>query len=423
MKEDFLHYIWKFKKFNITSLLSTNNETIDVISVGEHNYNSGPDFLNAKLRIGGQLWAGNVEIHLKSSDWYLHKHETDENYKNIILHIVWHDDAEIFLPNDQIVPTLVLKDYVHLGVLNSYKLLLSGIKQFINCEGSIGSVDEFVKDHWLERLYFKRLEDKTQWIEDTLRQTKGDWEGVLFVMLMRNFGLKVNKEAFESIAASINFSIVRKLRAKPFQLEALFFGLAGFMKLECSDAYFLELQETYRFIKHKFSFEENAVIPPMFYKLRPNNFPTIRLSQIASLYADRENLFSRLMEARDPEAIYALFNIKASGYWNTHYTFGKTCKESPKRITKTFVDLIIINTVIPLRFYYAASKGESDEKLILNLISSLKPERNTIVSNFKQLGIPVNNSMHSQALVELFNTYCSKNKCLHCAIGNRLIKQ
>ncbi|WP_452221148.1 DUF2851 family protein [Lacinutrix salivirga] len=421
MQEDFLHYIWKYKKFTTTHLQTTNYEVVTLLTVGSHNHNTGPDFFNAQLKINEQLWAGNVEIHVKSSDWFLHNHETDANYDNVILHVVWEHDTPIFRKDNTEIPTLELKEYVSAKALTNYNALFNSTPTWINCEAKFPQTEDFILEHWLERLYIERLERKSLEIEAMLKHSKNDWEAVLFKLLTKNFGLKVNKEAFLSIAESIEFSIIRKLQSHPIQLEALLLGQANLLTEAIEDAYYVELNREYTFLKQKFNLNNSHITPIQFFRLRPSNFPTIRLSQLASVYTQNQNLFSQIINTETLEDFYKLFTVKTSAFWESHYTFSKTSKFQIKTTTKSFIELLLINTILPIKFSYAKYNGKSINDSILNLLRAVKPENNSIVNKFNTLK-PINHSaLQSQALLELKTNYCDKNKCLECAIGSTIL--
>lgn len=421
MQEDFLHYIWQHKKMSVAHLKTTQHEALEIVSVGQHNTNSGPDFFNAQLKIADQLWAGNVEVHVKSSDWFVHNHETDQAYDNVILHVVWEHDTEIFRKNNSIVPTLELKEVVDKTVLLNYSKLLSAKDKWINCEADFAEVAPFVLESWLERLYIERLERKSETIEKLLQDSKNNWEAVLFKMLAKNFGLKVNGEAFFSMANAVDFQIIRKLQNNQSTLEALFFGLTGLLDQDIQEPYFLVLQKEYRYLKRKYNLHDTEVVPIQFFRLRPQNFPTIRLSQLAKLYHLHSSLFSQIMEVSSLKTIYKLFQVSTSVFWETHYSFGKVSKPSNKKTTKAFVDLLIINTIIPLKFAYARHQGKDVNDFLLELIQQIPSEKNSIVSAFNKIKKVSHTAMQSQALIQLKTTYCDKNQCLKCAVGNALI--
>ncbi|WP_340155965.1 DUF2851 family protein [uncultured Winogradskyella sp.] len=421
MQEDFLHYIWKHKAFNSALLKTTKADVVSISQLGQHNHNAGPDFFNAQLHIGDQLWAGNVEIHIKSSDWYVHNHETDKAYDNVILHVVWEHDTEIFRQDNSEIPTVELKHYVDLNLIHNYQKLLQS-KSWINCESSFPVIDDFLISNWLERLYIERLERKSETIQHLLIESNNDWEAVLFKMLLKNFGLKVNGESFASLSNSIDFSIVRKLQNDVLDLEALLFGQANLLfDKTIEDAYCIDLNHRYGFLKQKFKLSNQGVVPLQFFRLRPPNFPTIRLSQFANLYSLEQNLFSKVMQFNTKDEFYKFFNLGVTSYWSTHYTFSKSSKAFKKLLTKSFIDLLIINTLIPLKFSYAKAQGKSSEDDLFQLIKEIKIENNSIVSKFLDLKPLDKNALNSQALLQLKKEYCDKNKCLQCAVGNSLI--
>tara|TARA_R100000935_G_C2838921_1_gene169853 strand:- start:1009 stop:2292 length:1284 start_codon:yes stop_codon:yes gene_type:complete len=424
MQEEFLHFIWKYKKFDIGKARTTNNLNLFILDFGNHNHSSGPDFLNAKVEIDHQLWAGNVEIHIKSSDWYLHRHETDPNYDNVILHVVWEDDIEVFRKDNSTIPTLELKKLVHPDSLQNYKsLLLNGSKKWINCEKDFHFFDDFTMKNWLERVYFERLEKKSIKIAEMLKFTENNWEEVLFKLLFRNFGLKLNGDSFESIANSINFKVIQKLGSSPFKMEALFFGQAGLLNKDVDNVYFNSLKSEYQFLKKKYNLDESTVISPHFFRLRPDNFPSIRLSQLSQLYSNIPHLFSEVIKIKNKKEFYSLFNSSTSEFWETHYTFKKEHKGRKKKLTQNFIDLLIINTIVPFKYSYLKEIGNEEAIEILNLVEQVDQEKNSIVENFNLLrSKTATNSAHSQALVQLKTEYCDKNACLQCGLGVKLIR-
>ncbi len=421
MQEDFLHYLWKHKKIEILNLKTVEQEKVELINAGEHNHNGGPDFFNARLKIGGQDWAGNVEIHMKSSDWFVHNHETDNNYDNVILHVVWEHDAEVHRKDNSVIPTLELNEFVNKEALGNYQKLFDKTKKWINCANDFETIGHFTMNNWLDRLYFERLERKSKAINDILKQSKNNWEAVLFKLLAKNFGLKVNGDAFFSIANSFDFSIVRKQQSRLSSLEALFFGQANVLNQDMQEPYYLELQREYEFLRQKFGLTNNGVVPLQFFRLRPVNFPTIRLSQLANLYHLHQNVFSKIIEAKTKEEIYDVFSVGTSEFWENHYTFNKQSKTSKKRMAKTFVDLLIINTIVPLKFSYAKCQGQSAEDDVVGLMQQMTSEKNGIVDAFNVLKPISNTALQSQALIQLKTEYCDKNKCLQCAIGSEIL--
>jgi hypothetical protein len=422
MKEDFLHYLWKFKKFDILNLKTFDGEQITIVNVGQYLELAGPDFFNAQIVIGAQKWAGNVEIHLKSSDWYVHHHERDAAYENVILHVVWEHDTEIFRSNNTEIPVLELKKYVEKAIINDYQSLMTP-KSWIFCENQLKDIDEFTIGNWQERLFFERLERKSKPIFELLQQTNHDWEAVLFCLLAKNFGLNTNGEIFLKIAQSIPFSIMRKESFEVENLEALLLGTAGLLDSEKEDNYFKDLKFRYFYLLHKYQLEIKIVEPVQFFKHRPDNFPTIRLSQLANLYHSQQNLFSKISTSTSVKSISESFEISASDYWQNHYQFDKESPKKKKKLSKSFIDLIVINTIIPLQFAYAKSQGKENSEDLIQLLNEVSPEKNAIMDKFISFGIKSENAFETQSLLQLKNEYCNKSRCLECVIGMELLKK
>ncbi|PID71374.1 MAG: hypothetical protein CR985_00040 [Flavobacteriales bacterium] len=422
MQEQFLHYIWNLKLCNTQQLATVNNEQIIVKSAGEHNTTkSGPDFFNAKIAIGGQLWAGNVEIHVKSSDWYLHNHQMDENYDAVILHVVWEYDAQIFRSDNTAIPTLCLKDYVPESLIKNYQELMYN-DRYIYCEKSILDVDNFLLNNWLEKLYIQRLAEKATLAEELLKTHNNDYEAVLFLLLAKNFGLNVNGQAFFYMLRDVDFSIIRKLRNQSVQLEALLFGRANLLNDVLENNYYNQLQEEYKFIQKKFNLKENLHISVDFFRLRPNNFPTIRLAQLAALYGKHQQLFSEIINTQKIFDYYKLFKIQPTEFWQNHYSFTSPSKKSNKYLSKSFIDLLLINTIIPLKFSYLKSIDRLNLDELFQTVTAIKSENNSVIARFNEFGIKTNNALESQAVIQLKNKYCNKKRCLQCDIGNDILR-
>ncbi len=401
MKEDFLHYVWQYKKFDFSNLTTVSGEELTIVNIGQYLKQSGPDFFNAQIVIGNQKWAGNVEIHLKSSDWYLHNHENDDHYNNVILHVVWEHDTPI---------------------LNQY-LSLSTPKSWIYCENQIESVDGFVFDNWQERLFFERLERKAIPTEELLQETDNDWEAVLFYMLAKNFGLNTNGEIFLKMAKSIPFSIIRKESFEVRNLEALLFGKVDLLPMDAEDFYGKDLQSRSTYITQKHRLKKIFIEPVQFFKHRPDNFPTIRLAQLAMLYHKQQNLFSKIVTTHSLDDFYKLFDVGVSSYWENHYQFEKESPKKKKQFSKSFIDLLIINTIVPFQFAYAKSQGKEISEQLLQLMQTIAPEKNIIIEKFSNFGVTAKNAYATQSLLQLKKDYCNQSKCLQCAIGIQLLKQ
>ncbi len=425
MNEELLHYLWKYEKFDFSNLRTTSLLPVIIQRVGDHNeMHSGPDFFNAQLIIDNQRWVGNVEVHIKSSDWYVHHHENDPAYDNVILHVVWEDDIEIFRKDNSVIPALQLKDYIDDSLLLRYqRLFQSKDKSWVQCEKQLSEVSDFTIFNWQERLYLERLEQKSVLISELLETSSNDWEAVLFKLLAKNFGLKINSEAFLSLANSFDFSILRKCSVHQKETEALFYGQANLLDADSDVLYVQELIGYYEFLKNKFGLTNQGVFPFHFFRLRPANFPTIRISQLANLYFKNRQLFIKIIQTKELDSFYELFNISASDFWKTHYTFSKESPGRNKTLSKSFIHLILINTVIPLKFVYAKSQGKDISEEILALISQLPAEKNTITDNFSNFGVVIEDALHSQSMIQLKNNYCDQKACLKCAIGNYLLNR
>ncbi|MQP53050.1 MULTISPECIES: DUF2851 family protein [unclassified Flavobacterium] len=422
MKEDFLHHVWQHKKFAVTQLKTTTGESIQILNSGQYLQLAGPDFFNAQLIIGNQKWAGNVEIHLKSSDWYVHNHEKDSNYDSVILHVVWEYDTPIFRNDNSEIPTLELKEFVTLSDLHKYQSLLAQ-KSWIYCENEICTIDDFIFKNWQERLYFERLERKATEISLLLEELNNDWEAVLFCLLAKNFGLNTNGLLFFNMAKSISFSIIRKESFSIENLEALFFGQANLLDFEFQDTYVNKLQQDYKCVLHKYGISKKVYDKVAFFKHRPDNFPTIRLAQLAILYHTHQNLFSKIMNVNSIDEIYNLFNVEVSIYWESHYNFDKISIQKKKKMSRSFIDLILINSIIPVRFAYEQSLQKEISDEIVDLMKSIHSEKNSIIDKFATIGVHSKNAFDSQSLLQLKKEYCDVKKCLQCAVGLYLLKK
>lgn len=422
MREEFLHYIWQFQKFDKTELKTAAGELLQIYHPGTHNLDSGPDFFTSKIKIGDQLWAGNVEIHLKSSDWYAHHHETDSAYDNVILHVVWDHDTDIFRKDESVIPSLELKGKIDPEIQQNYLDLFSKGNTWINCEKYFPGFDDFDIESWLTRLYFERLEEKTKLIFDLLKQSKNDWEATLFKLLAKNFGLNKNGDSFLALANSIDYEVIRKLSNDRFQLEAVLLGKAGLLDEYVEENYFKCLKNEYEFLQKKFRLGLPIDTKPVFFRLRPDNFPTIRLAQLAAVLSRSASVFSVVSKAKSKNEIYDIFSAEVSEFWTTHYNFRSNHKLKPKRLSKSFIDLLIINTIVPLQYAFAKSNHIAEESY-LDLITEVGLEKNSVVKNFYQLKPKLfKNAMHSQSLLQLKRSYCDVNRCLKCALGAKFIK-
>lgn len=423
MNEDLLHYIWKFQLFNHNDLKLTSGEPLQIIRSGIHNTDSGPDFFNGQIKIGLTKWAGNIEIHTLSSHWFQHKHQEDETYERIILHVVWEDDKPVKQSNGDFVPTLQLRGLVNKTILEKYEVL-NKAKAWIPCEDYLDSVDQFIKIQALERNLVNRLELRSARIDQLLELNKNDWEATLYQLLAKAFGFKVNSVPFELLASSIDYAIVRKLQTNELQLSALFFGQAGFLKQEWKGNYPVSLSEEYKFLKNKYRLESLNVSLWKFMRMRPSNFPTIRIAQFITIFNENKNLFRAILEAEKISDLKKLFEVEANHYWKSHYRFDvPASKNTFKKLGEESIHILLINSVIPLLFNYGKKIGDEalSERAML-FLQGLPSEKNSITKKWNELGIGAQSAYDSQALIELKNNQCSNKKCLTCTIGSSILK-
>ncbi len=421
MKEAFLHYIWRFQKMNQQDLKTVDEQAVVVIKVGQFLEQAGPDFFNAQLIIGNQKWAGNIEIHLKSSDWYLHHHENDAAYDNVILHVVWEHDTDVFYRNNQTIPVLELKNRVPIALLQEYEKLMAK-KSWIYCENQIGQVVPETLQLWLARLFWERLENKAAPILALANETKNDWEAVLFCFLAKSFGLNSNGELFFQSLQQIPFSVIRKESHSLQNLESLIFGCSGLLDGNFEDTYPKQLQVQFEYLKVKYQLTISNSLKPQFFKLRPDNFPTIRLAQFAMLYHKQHQLFSDVISSNSIDTMRVVLEQSVFEYWETHYQLDKLSPKRKKKMSKSFIDLLIMNTIIPFRFAYFQTQGKEEVELLMEFLQQLPFEKNVIIDKFSHFGIKAKNAFESQALLQLKKNYCELGKCLDCEIGISLLK-
>lgn len=422
MTEEFLHYIWKFKLFKSNELFTNSGERIEIVKAGEHNTDSGPDFFNANIKIGDTLWAGNVEVHINSSDWIKHQHDSDKAYDNIILHVVGNDDKPIYRKNKTLLPTLELTTQFDEKLYKNY-LQFKSSKDWIPCEKQLKNTDSFIINSYLDRLLLERLERKANLISQSLKLNKNNWEETFYQHLAKNFGFKINAEPFELLAKSLPAAYLAKHKNNLLQLEAMLFGQAGMLDKQLADEYFIRLQNEYQFLKQKFKLTPIDNHLWKFLRLRPSNFPTVRISQFANLIGQSSHLFSKIIETTDIKNLKEYLNVEATTFWETHYVFDKTSVKRKKKLGDAAIDTVIINTIVPFLFVYGKQKGE--EKYVersLFFLEKIKGEKNAIVEKWESLGMPVESAYSTQALLQLKNEYCHFKKCLNCVIGNYLIK-
>ena len=420
MSENFMHYLWQFKLYSPGLYKTTDGDSLEIIHPGLLNTDSGPDFFNAKIKIGSTLWAGNVELHLKSSDWYRHSHHTDQSYDNVVLHVVFEDDKSAQTSLAANIPTWIMP--VDESLLGRYKKLYQS-KLWIPCAQDIHRVSSFELTNWLERMMVEKLESKIEWIQQLLKERENNWEELFYISICRNFGFGVNGDAFEHLAKSIPWDIVQKNRDDLLKLEALFMGQAGFLNLDSElDDYSSLLIREYTHLKSKYQLKTMDKHLWKFMRLRPSNFPTVRMAQLAALF-HKENLsFKKVIETTSTKELMNMLNIQPSDYWQSHYRPNIPSTTKSKSLGKRSKQLIVINTFAPILFAYGkAYENDSMQQKALKWMEELPPETNSILKNWETLQIKAKNASQSQALVHLKQNYCNQKKCLRCRIGHIVI--
>ena len=425
MTEAFLHYVWQHQLLS-DGLTTTEGQPVVVLRAGDPNHDAGPDFFNARLRIGGMEWAGNVEIHIRTSQWRQHHHSTDPAYNNVILHVVYEHDTEIQLQDGSTPLTLELKHWLHPSLVANYDALTAPSQQGdIACAHKIGQVPEFITRSFLERLAMERLEDKSATATRMLDESHGGWEQVCYWLVARYFGGKVNALAFELLAKSTDPRFLSRWKDNPQRMEALLMGQAGLLDGYFTDDYPRQLQADYAALRNGAGLKPIDGYLWKFYCLRPSSFPTIRISQFANVMASTANLFSTLLPLTEVKPIEQLFGQRAADYWSNHYQFDQPAPAtSVKRVGRMLTHSLIINAWVPLLFVYGHTHNQQHYKdQALALLTQLPPEDNAVVRRWQALGIKPANAAESQALLQLHSRYCQSRRCLDCRIGFHVLKR
>lgn len=420
MQEQFLHFIWANKLLDPRSLWSTTGDPVTILFPGEHNTNAGPDFSNARIRIGGMEWAGDIEIHRQASEWYRHQHQSDPAYNNVILHVVHESDQLIRTQSGRLLPCLEIKNHFDPELLARFEDLRQHADR-IPCAKLIHRFESRHWESWLNRLVRERLRQRSDlWLQQ-LAANKGHWEATYYHRLLRSFGQKVNALPFEQLARSLPYPLLAKHRDNLFQLESLLFGQAGFLNASFRDAYPQSLQREYRYLQHKYSLKPLKVSIWKFLRMRPNNFPTIRIAQFAALFHRQAHLFSPF--AGTIRSYENLFRVQPSNYWQNHYHFDKATTASSCLLGKQAVHHLVINTVVPAMHAFGIYKQEPQwQESALALLHQLPAERHAVSRQWQDMGVRDEHAAHSQALLQLYQHYCCAKKCLQCAVGKQVLK-
>lgn len=422
--EDFLHYVWQFRLYDLQNLQATSGEALKILNTGLLNKNAGPDFSEAKVQIDDKIWVGHIEIHLKSSDWLKHNHQTDSAYENVILHVVYEDDTQIYRKDGSLLPVLELKGRIAMQLIDKYADLVLSLNDF-PCSNQIKEVEEFVVSSFLSRTLVERFEHKSISVFETLNSLNGNWDETFYRFTAKNFGFKVNALPFELLAAALPQNIYAKHKNYALQIEALVFGVAGFLEDDFKDEYPLKLKTEFNFLKLKYQLKPIDVSLWKFMRMRPQNFPTIRLAQFAALIVNSNHLFSKILDINDTIALRKLFeNLPVSPFWKTHYHFKKKAEGVNTQMGKSSVDNVLLNTIA--LFLFAYGKHVDSYRYIeraMQLLEGLPAEKNAIIERYEQAGMKIKTAFESQGVLQLKKQYCDEKKCLHCGIGIKILKQ
>lgn len=417
MKEDFIYYLWENKLLS-NNLYTVDNEEITIISVGNRNFNSGADFVNARLMIAGTLWAGQVEMHVLASDWYKHNHHEDENYNNVILHVVY--ECDITTLN---IPTLEIKDKFDLSLYYNYHTFMNS-KSWIPCENYISGIQSFTLISCLDRMLVEHLENECEDICDSLKNNHYDWEQTFYQRLMRYFGLKVNNDSFDYLSKILPLRLLLRHVDNHIYVESMFFGCAGFLEKDFKEDYPTLLKREFGMLRSKYGLKVMPFSNWKFLRLRPPNFPGIRIAQLAKIIIRNTSMFSKIRDAEVLDDIFQLFDIQLDEYWDTHFHFDKISVKAQKKILgRTAINLIMINAVVPMIFYYGQYHSLDKYKdRAIRFLEQTDAEDNVIIRHFANCGIILQNSFQTQAIMYMYKYYCRRRRCLECRIYSVISK-
>lgn len=420
MTEDYLHYIWKYRLFDVSDLKTTDNQIVELVHGGTHNPNSGPDFLEARIKIGDKMWAGHVELHVRSSDWSRHKHQFDKAYNNVVLHVVYQADGDAELENGAHLPTLELHGrFDEMGYWRYEQFV--GNQRFLACENMLAEVDEIHREHMLNRAVVARLAEKAAHVKTVYQQCNQNWSDTFYHMLCYTFGLKVNAEAMQVLASRLPQKVLRKHAGNVFQIEAMLLGTAGL--LADVDEYSTQLAREYQFLAKKYGLVPLESSHFKFARLRPHSFPTLRLAQLSAIISTTPDLFGWMLETVDIQQVKQSLQVETSLYWHSHFRFGKSANRVSKKPADAFVHLVVINALVPTLFAYAKHTGnETLQQRALDWLFALPAEKNSIVAKMNAAGFSMKSAYQTQAALHLYRNFCKQRKCLNCAIGVKLLR-
>ena len=419
--EDLLQFIWEFQLFDQADLKTDSGQSITIVNQGFLNKNSGPDFENATIKIGETKHHGSVEIHIDSKDWKNHKHQNDPAYNTVVLHVCLTISADATREDGTSIPSLALEDKIDESSLYKYQGLQDS-RSFIPCSASLSTLSSFDINNWVDRMTIERLEQRSQKMNSSLIISNGDWNSAFYCSIVRAFGMPINTEAFEEISLRLPYDLVQKHHQSLFQLEALFFGVAGLLNENSTDNYYTGLQKEYTFLKTKYKLQESLTLLK-FGRMRPMNLPHVKIAQLAALFHHVPLFINKVLDLPDTESVHRLLNFNLSDYWSTHYSFSKESKTRAKKISPSFINHLFLNAIVPFVFFYEKNKTDADPEKAYSYLESLPSEKNKIITEWKSTGVACPNASTSQALLHLYKNYCKPKKCLQCNLGKKLLSK
>lgn len=423
MREEFLHYLWRVAAFDLRDLKTTDGRSIQILHFGTHNTNAGPDFSGARLRIDGMEWAGNVEMHVKASEWYDHQHQDDPAYENVILHVVLEEDQAVYLANGERIPCLDLRGRVPAHLIHNY-WRLSHNEYWIPCQTQITSVPPPIRQQWLDQVLLERLGRRSEELEKRLEDCHRDWEELFYRSIARSLGGKVNDDAMEMLARSVPLRILLRHKHSLLQAEALLFGQSGLLPEDPEEDYPKLLRREYQLLRTKYKLRPLPVAVWRYLRLRPANFPTIRIAQLARLLNTTGQLFGKTLAATTTKELENMYAVELSNYWREHFRFGKVVERSSRKLGLSSVRSLLINTVAPMLDLYGRLRdNEHYRQRALQVLTDLPGEQNQLIRKWAANGMKVANAADSQALLELKRYYCDRSRCLECSIGCAVLKR
>jgi len=422
IQEAFLHFVWKNQYFNKSSLLTQSGEAITIEKVGFHNHLAGPDFKEAVLVIGGIKWAGAVEIHLNASDWERHHHQGDPKYDNVILHVVYEHDKEVLDSHGRLLPTLSLKGLIKPKMLQRYSDMLQSDEK-VPCAEQLHTVKVITRLSMLERTLISRVEHKAQAVISLLHTNNTDWEETAYQWLAKGLGFKTNADSMLALAQIVPARLLHK-HNQLLQYEALLFGTSGLLSVDLKDKYLKSLKSEFDYLSKKYELNKPLSYNQWHFSgVRPTNFPTVRIAQLASMLYHHQNIFSLFTEFDDPKTLIKEFHVTQTAYWQSHVVMDKESKIKIGGLTKSAKENLMINTTVPLLVAYAKYQDTTEPlDKALNLLMALPKEENRITRLWKSVGWNVSSAFDSQGLIELHNSFCRQKRCIECGIGAELVK-